>query len=180
MIVNPFVIDTELRREPGNSRQIDTSVTLPERLGTEVIGVPAGASVHLDLLLESVMEGILVSGTVSGTLEGECVRCLTHLEEEFEVPVTELYAYPDMVEAHEGDDDEDPAPVVEEDTIDLTDLVVDGVVLDLPFNPVCDEDCQGLCQECGINLNENPGHEHEAPVDPRWAVLSELVGDDEQ
>ncbi len=178
--MNPFVIETELRREPGNSRRVDTSVVLEEPMGTEVIGIPAGASVHLDLLLESVMEGILVSGVVSGTLQGDCVRCLKPLEREFESRVTELYSYPDMVEEQSQEDDAEPVPVVEEDTVDLSEMIIDGVVLELPFNPVCGEDCQGLCQECGINLNENPGHEHEAPVDPRWAELSKLLSDDEQ
>lgn len=178
--MNPFVIDTELRREPGNSRRLETAITLAERLGTDVIAIPAGEQVHLDLLLESVMDGILVSGTVSGTLQGECVRCLRPLEDAFEAQVTELYAYPDTLEPHEEDDEEDPVPVVEDDTIDLTDLVVDAVVLDLPFNPVCREDCQGLCAECGINLSENPGHRHEEPVDPRWAALKELAGDDDE
>ena len=176
--MTPFVIDTELRREPGESRRVDTTVTLEEKLGTDVIAVPAGAALHLDLLLESVMDGILVTGTVSGTVEGECVRCLKPLSEDFTVEITELYAYPDTLEGHEADEDEDPVPVVEDDTIDLLDTVVDAVVLDLPFNPVCREDCEGLCSECGIPLADNPGHAHEEPIDPRWAALSKLASDD--
>jgi len=179
MTVNPFVIDTELRREPGNSRRIDTTVTLDERLGTDVIGIPAGGALHLDLLLESVMDGILVSGTVSGELEGECVRCLRPLTKDLEVEVTELYAYPDTLEEGEADDEEEePVPTVEEDTIDLTGLIVDAVVPDLPFSPLCREDCEGLCPQCGTDLAENPGHAHEAPIDPRWAALSKLARDD--
>jgi uncharacterized protein len=46
-------------------------------------------------------------------------------------------------------------------------------MLDLDWQIVCREDCAGLCPECGENLNERP-HEHEKPVDPRWAKLSEL------
>lgn len=179
MTVNPFVIDTELRREPGTSRRVDTTVTLDERLGTDVIGIPAGHALHLDLLLESVMDGILVSGTISGELEGECVRCLRPLTQDLEAEVTELYSYPDMLEEGEADDEEEPVPMVEEDTIDITGLIVDSVVPDLPFSPLCRENCEGLCPQCGIDLSENPGHEHEAPVDPRWAVLSELASDDD-
>lgn len=58
------------------------------------------------------------------------------------------------------------------------DTVVDAVVLDLPFNPVCREDCEGLCAECGVLLADNPGHAHEEPIDPRWAALSKLASDD--
>jgi uncharacterized protein len=47
-------------------------------------------------------------------------------------------------------------------------------VLDLPFQPLCRDDCAGLCVECGANLNENPNHRHESDLDPRWAALRGL------
>jgi uncharacterized protein len=50
------------------------------------------------------------------------------------------------------------------------------VVLSLPFQPVCQDDCLGLCPQCGVRLLDNPGHEHEAPIDPRWAALAGLEG----
>lgn len=175
-----FVIDTELGREPGQSRRVETSVPLTDKLGTEVIAVPAGGQLQLDLLLESVMDGILVTGTVSGTAEGECVRCLAPISEELEVEITELFAYPETVEEGEEGDEGEPVPVVEEDTIDLLEVIVDAIVLELPFNPVCGEDCEGLCPECGVELAKNPGHAHEQPIDPRWAALGKLTGGDEQ
>jgi uncharacterized protein len=46
----------------------------------------------------------------------------------------------------------------------------------LPFQPLCRDDCAGLCVECGANLNENPNHRHEADLDPRWAALGGLEG----
>ena len=178
--MSDLIIATELAREPGNSRSVHMTLTLPERLGTDVIAIPAGAELELDLLLESVMEGILVTGTARGTLEGECVRCLASIEEEVEVELTELYAYPEaLAETGEEDEEGEPVPVVEDETIDLSDLVIDAIVGDLPFNPVCSEDCPGLCPECGVRLADHPGHAHEAPIDPRWSALKELAGDDE-
>jgi uncharacterized protein len=50
------------------------------------------------------------------------------------------------------------------------------VVLSLPFQPVCQEDCLGLCPQCGVRLLDNPGHEHEEAIDPRWAALGNLAG----
>lgn len=180
MTDNPFLIETELPREAGNSRRVERTVTLPDRLGTAVIAIPAGGQVHLDLLLESVLEGVLVSGTATGVLEGECVRCLAPLSQDFQVHVTELFSYPESLAEHgEVDADGEPVPVVDEDTVDVSEVVVDAVVGDLPFNPVCREDCPGLCPECGINLSDHPEHEHEAPIDPRWSALSELASDDD-
>ena len=72
----------------------------PEDLRTEVIGVPAGSDLELDLRLESVLEGILVSGSVRAVAVGECARCLEPLERPIEVDLQELFAYP----GHESED----------------------------------------------------------------------------
>ena len=63
----------------------------------------------------------------------------------------------------ESEADEDEASRLEGDLIDLEPLLRDEVVLDLPFQPLCREDCAGLCVECGANLNDDPEHDHERP-----------------
>jgi uncharacterized protein len=151
---------------------VRTSVEAPADLGIAVIGVPPGSPVELDLRLESVVEGVLVSGTATVQLRGECVRCLGEVSEELEIDVQELFVYP------ESDATDDEASRLEGDLVDLEPLLRDGVVLDLPFQPLCREDCQGLCAECGANLNDDPQHTHEAPLDPRWGKLQGLQGGD--
>ncbi|TML26662.1 MAG: hypothetical protein E6G35_10435 [Actinobacteria bacterium] len=69
----PLVLDTrDLPRRPGSMRAVVRVVTAPADLGLELIGVPEGADLSLDLRMESVTEGVLVSGDVSGPVEGEC------------------------------------------------------------------------------------------------------------
>jgi len=48
-------------------------------------------------------------------------------------------------------------------------------VLALPFQPLCEDDCPGMCAECGARLADDPGHTHGEPVDPRWAALTALT-----
>jgi uncharacterized protein len=166
-----LVLDThDLGRRAGAMKVVQTSVGAPAGLGIGVIGVPAGSPVELDLRLESVVEGVLVTGTATVELRGECVRCLGEVSEELEVDVQELFVYP------ESDATEEEASRLEGDLIDLEPLVRDGVVLDLPFQPLCRDDCQGLCVECGANLNDDPEHTHAAPLDPRWESLRRLHG----
>ena len=65
---SPLVLDTrDLPRRPGALRTVKRVVPAPEDLGVELIGVPQGADLDLDLRLESVSEGVLVSGTVTGS-----------------------------------------------------------------------------------------------------------------
>ena len=47
-------------------------------------------------------------------------------------------------------------------------------MLALPFQPLCEDDCPGLCTECGARLADDPDHAHEAAIDPRWAGLAAL------
>jgi uncharacterized protein len=173
-LLNPrsgLVLDThELGRRAGAMKVVQTSVEAPADLGIGVIGVPLGSPVELDLRLESVIEGVLVSGSATVEVRGECVRCLGDVSDELEVTIQELYVYPGI------EPDDDLASRLEGDLIDLEPLLRDEVVLDLPFQPLCRDDCLGLCVECGANLNDDPGHRHEAGLDPRWDALRGLEG----
>ncbi|MGY0058092.1 YceD family protein [Streptomyces sp. LZ34] len=176
----PLVFDTrELGRRPGALKRLSRSVPAPKDLGIEVIGVREGVTVELDLRLESVMEGVLVTGTARAPLAGECVRCLEPLERELEADFQEMYSYPDADDrsrfADTGDDaEEEDTLFLEGDLFDLEPVLRDAVVLALPLQPVCREDCPGLCAECGARLEEDPGHHHDA-VDIRWAALQGLA-----
>lgn len=172
----------ELGRRPGALQRLTRTVDAPKDFGIQgVIGVPEGAPVELELRLESVMEGVLVTGTARASAEGECVRCLEPLELELEADFQELFSYPaaddrGRVIAEPGDDDEDDEDrfFLEDGLFDLEPLLRDAVVLALPMQPVCREDCAGLCSECGVRLADDSDHHHDA-VDIRWAALQGLA-----
>jgi uncharacterized protein len=148
-------------------------VPAPADLGIDVLGVPEGSPIDLDVRLEAVMEGVLVTGTAKVALAGECTRCLDPMQDELEVDVQELYAYDD--EHDEPPEDDEEVSRLEGDLLDLEPLVRDAVVLALPFRPLCRENCPGLCVDCGARLADEPEHDHGERVDPRWAALSSLA-----
>ncbi|MES2093085.1 MAG: YceD family protein [Actinomycetota bacterium] len=153
---------------PGEMRERALDIVVPEEFGNAMIGVKAGSALQVDLRMESLHDGILVSADIDGTAAGECGRCLIDIEQSVQVEIQELFAY-SSDEAFEYE--------VHEDTIDLEPVIRDAVVLSLPFQPVCQEDCLGLCPQCGVRLLDNPGHEHENAIDPRWAALGSLAAD---
>ena len=174
----PLVVDTrELGRRPGNSVRNHRDVPAPADLGTDVIAVPEGQLIGLDLRLESVMEGVLVTGEAEATANGACVRCLEDVTYPVDVRFQELFAYADRAERHRevsGDDEDEELHELDGDLADLEPVLRDAVVPSLPFQPVCSDDCLGLCSECGANLNDDPEHQHEV-IDPRWSALADLA-----
>ncbi len=176
----PLVLDTrELGRRPGSQREITRTVPAPADLGIEVLSVPEGSPVDLDLRIEAVMEGVLVTGTAAAELEGECVRCLEPISDEIEVRFQELFVYDDARDAQVSEED-DEVSMLRGDLLDLEPVLRDAVVLSLPFQPLCEDDCLGLCPECGARLNDDPEHTHEAAIDPRWAALTTLENESDK
>ena len=172
---SPLVLDThELSRRPGSMRTVHRTVAAPVDLGTEVIAIAPGSDLELELRLEAVLEGVLVSGNIRGLAIGECARCLDEVVEKVDVYVTELYAYSERARAAEEDGaEEDDVRELDGDLIDFEPALRDTVVPALPFQPLCADDCPGLCVECGARLADDPDHSHDV-LDPRWAALQRL------
>lgn len=164
----PLVIDTrELGRRAGSLRRLHREVPAPAGWQLELVEVPAGAPVTLDVRLEAVLDGVLVTGSVAAPVTAQCGRCLEPVQTALEVDVQELFSY--------APDPADPeAPVMAGDFLDFEPVVRDAVVLGLPLNPVCDAACAGLCAGCGVRLADvGAGHQHDE-TDPRWAALAGL------
>src|SRR6185295_7395718 len=106
---SPWVFSTrELGRRAGVMRAFHRDVPAPgddHLMGLDVLAVPPGATITLDVRLEAVSEGVYVSGTASAPLAGECVRCLDDLTDHVTVELGELFAYPDSVTDETTDDD---------------------------------------------------------------------------
>ncbi len=164
----PYTIDVyDLMHRPGELRERELDITVGDEMANAVIGVRTGSELHADVRLESLHDGILVTADIDGTASGECVRCLIDVTEPVRVEIQELFAYShDKAFEYE----------VNDDLVDLEPVIRDAVVLSLPFQPVCQDDCLGLCPQCGVRLLDHPGHQHEAPIDPRWAALGGLAG----
>jgi len=165
----------ELSRQPGTSRRQHLIFDAPTDLGGEVAAIPPGSPVDLELLLEAVMEGVLASGEIATEAKGLCVRCLTPVQWPIEVSFQELFSYPERAQAaaEAGQDRQDISEVVAE-AIDLNGPVRDALVLALPFQPLCEPSCRGLCPTCGEMQTGELDHQHDQ-IDPRWSILEELL-----
>jgi uncharacterized protein len=149
----PFVFDT---RTLGftDVHTVTRTVPAPASLGVELVSVPEGADLELEVQLERVTEGVLVTGTARAPLVGECARCLDLFTSAAEVRFTELFT-------HDASDDDADGYLLDGDLLDLEPALRDALVLELPLAPLCAEDCPGLCSECGVRLADaGPEHGH--------------------
>ena len=155
----------EILGRPGTYRDIRVEDPL-EGIETALARVDGG--VVAELRLESVVEGVLTTGEVRARATFVCARCLKEMPADVVVDLTELFYGP----GHgEGEDDAYRVVGME---IDLEPAVRDAVTLALPLNPVCKEDCKGLCAGCGKDLNLEGCVCGADDVDPRWAALDAL------
>jgi len=118
-----------------------------------------------------------VRGHVDATAVMDCVRCLQPVKRPVSVDFDVSYVDPEHFAADKakevaaGDLETD---VLEGDSIDLREVVREQILLDLPVQIFCSEDCKGLCPKCGGNLNLVTCSCHDDEVDPRWAALMNL------
>jgi uncharacterized protein len=186
-----FKLNTyELPRRAGEMKEYELDIVVKEKFGVDLISVPAGEVIEIDARLESVTEGVLLSADVYAVAQGECIRCLDPVEIVIERKIQELYSYEPTNERGKKkrksstedltSEDLDVADefMMDGDILDLETPVRDAIVLSLPSNPLCSQDCLGLCPECGGKWADLPeDHAHEV-IDARWASLGGLTLED--
>ncbi len=179
---SPFSFNChDLPRRAGEMREYELTITDHESMGLPFFAIPVGEGIEIDLRISAVSEGVLASATVRALAVGECTRCLDRIELDLDEEFNELFIYqPDSRSKRREKEivveDEDEVLTMEGDCIDLEGPIRDALILNLPVNPLCSEDCLGLCPGCGLkweDLPEDHGHEQ---VDIRWAGLEKLSG----
>lgn len=180
---NPFILNThDLPRRAGEMKEYQLDIPAHVRIGVPLIAVPEGDLVELDLRLEAVTQGVLASADIYAIAHGECIRCLDPVEVVIDRKIQELYRYEPTNEKgrKKRRDDEDVDLEGEEelqmegDLMDLEIPVIDAIILTLPVNPLCSDECLGLCPDCGEKWENLPeGHAHEV-IDARWSGLDGL------
>lgn len=180
---NPFILNThDLPRRAGEMKEYQLDIPAHARIGVPLIAVPEGDIVELDMRLESVAQGVLASAEIYAVAHGECIRCLDPVEVVIDRKIQELYRYEPTNEKgrKKRREDEDVDLEGEEelqmegDLMDLEIPIIDAIILTLPVNPLCSDECLGLCPDCGEKWEKLPeGHAHEV-IDARWSGLDGL------
>ena len=175
---SPWAVSVaQVASRPGQSKEIDATFPAPSGIGDEIVGVDEGADVSVVGSFDSIVDGLILNARISAPVHAEC---------------TSFFPYEDKSAAGKGgkagkngkeeevdiiageDEAEDTYPLLDGGAwADLEALLRDTLVEELPLQPLCKPDCKGLCSQCGIDLNENPDHQHDM-TDIRFAALEGL------
>jgi uncharacterized protein len=157
-----------LRLSAGEGRRFELSVAIAslKLAGERYEAEPAVVPVRLEVS-RMTGNGYALRLRFEATLAGPCMRCLKDAGPTIAVDAREV--------ERPGGGEELSSPYVQDEQLDLASWARDALVLALPAQVLCREDCAGLCPVCAADLNEaGPEHAHERAPDPRWAKLSEL------
>ena len=129
--------------------------------------------------LTRVGDDVYLQGKVTTELALNCSRCLDPLTHSVDSKLKSHFVPPDPdsdatgeVELHASDIDTE---VYEGDQIDLTQSVLDGILLTVPVISLCSDNCKGMCPQCGVKLSRGSCDcSNEASIDPRLEVLKQL------
>jgi uncharacterized protein len=153
----------------GQARAVDLELGLDRiELGGQDYS-PAGGGSEARLDVSKTSTGYALRLRFTSEVSGPCVRCLEDAANAIEIDVRE-------VDQGGVADEELRSPYVSDGTLDVDHWANDALVLAFPSQPLCRENCAGLCPVCGESLNDTDpeAHRHQRGGDPRMAKLRDL------
>ena len=115
---------------------------------------------------------LILNAKIKTNLEMICSRCLDTFIYPIDIDIEERFTT-------NSSSKDDEAIVVMDDVLDITEIVETSIISTLPIKRVCKDDCKGLCQECGCNLNYETCSCHKEVVDIRFEALRGLFDNKE-
>jgi uncharacterized protein len=156
---------SDLLKKKSAQKAIDLEVELEGfDFGDEYIKITN--PVKFKGILDSIGELLELKGQITGTIELTCSRCLAKFPQELAIEV-----YEKLSNDTETVDKDEEVVFIDSDTLDITEIVLNNIILSLPIKRLCKENCKGLCQQCGTDLNSSSCNCEKSDIDPRLAKL---------
>lgn len=118
-------------------------------------------------------KALVLTADVEAQMRTQCARCLDDIVVDAGFSVEESF-----VQSESKVPEDDDIIVFDGYTIELDDVIEDNLIMNIEGRYLCDEDCKGLCPQCGANLNNGECGCDKEFIDPRWAGLADLMNND--
>ena len=118
-------------------------------------------------------KSLILKANCTGHMTTQCARCMKDIVVDIDFDIDENLAQDDG--SVSSDDD---VILFEDVKIDIDDIVANNFLMNVEGKYLCSEDCKGLCQHCGSDLNEGDCGCSQENIDPRWAALVDIMEKD--
>ncbi|MFZ7121168.1 MAG: YceD family protein [Eubacteriaceae bacterium] len=126
-----------------------------------------GNYLNISGYIKALNNELIIELNVKLKTKMKCSRCLDDFDYELNTEVSEKYNLDDAQE------------IIENDNINLTELIRENVLINIPIKAICDVNCKGLCPTCGKNKNIQSCNCDSEQFDPRLSILSNFLDGDE-
>lgn len=160
----------QAKKEIGSLEMFEF-VTSAEKIDLDGENPWHGSEIKVEGELENNGRVLKIKGVIHATAKYQCSYCLEEFTTNVDIPFSEDY------QESSSEDIEDEADIAyyNGDEIDIADLVRESMILAEPLRIACSKSCQGLCPQCGVNRNMAECSCNDNVIDPRLAVLSQLL-----
>lgn len=110
----------------------------------------------------------MLETTVDITLLMQCGRCLENVEHNLQFNVKK------EIDMNESDEEKDELFYISDDKLDIEKLVYNEILVNLPMKVLCSENCKGICNRCGANLNSQTCNCDTTELDPRMSKIRDI------
>ena len=165
---DPLRLDVSylVKEAPGTRKEFDFNFTQLSLPGDLLL-----VDIHGTIAISVTEDGVVADGKIKALTNLSCSRCLDEYWQPIDIHFAEMFTNHPAENSPENLEQQLPS----DGSLDLTPIIRDYAVLDIPISQVCKPDCKGLCPVCGANLNEKDcGHRQES-IDPRMAGLKALL-----
>lgn len=128
----------------------------------------------VDGMITSDGDILVFKANIKTELEMVCSRCLDTFIYPIDIDIEERYTNDSDFQDEDGE-----VTFVKDDVLDITEIVESSIISTLPIKRLCKEDCKGLCQSCGANLNKETCSCNNENIDPRLEGLRALLNNKE-
>lgn len=136
------------------------------------------ADPKFDLMISKVDRELILNLDIDYRYACPCDRCLTRVENDQSFSYSaKIFNSSDFKEEDLSEDED--LVLVDSYKLDICNLIRELVILSIPTKNLCKENCQGICPECGKNLNEGACNCNTENIDPRFSVLKDFNIDEE-
>ncbi len=169
---------TEIARTIGMHAEQAIDEPCPAELGLDCTSNVRGI-----LKLSNTGSLLIMNGKISADVKFPCSRCLVDFSMPIEAPIEEQFRIEKIGDAAmilpmEEEDEAAETALVKNNVLDVDELIRQNLLLVLPIQPLCKEDCAGLCPTCGENLNVRQCSCPPGDLESPFHALADLLEDD--